>query len=606
MGYYASVAFDVTCAKGNPSEFDNEVIKLSASVIDATDGEVLECWESLVSPMNKLTKYCTQRTGITQKQVNAAKSMSEVMVQFDSWIMKKTDGQFQIVTDGHAEMIHIYWNKIVIKKKLVEATEYAYMRKWINIKKTFANEFECEKMGLKKMARQLKTEETLSAVVSRLVKKGAVLSQYDYAPHCVREGGEEMKTVGDQLTQPFDYYLVVDFECTCDKKGPSVYNHEIIEFPVVVICSKTNEIVDKFHSYVRPVINPQLSDFCKELTGITQKQVDSAPILSNVLLKMDSWLKEKDYLNKKICFAADCVSDLQDFYWTQSVTKQKVIPEDAYSYLRKWCDIGKLFKEVFKTNRTHSLKGMLKLLGLSFEGRTHSGIDDASNIARVLLKIIEKGGLADANDCFKKSYYGVLSFQTTSCKTGGSRKCEFTKEIIDMAITVVDASSAKLIDVFQTYVRPESNKKLTTHCMNTLMVSQEQINNSPSLQEAYVNMTKWLEDHDYYSSGGHPFTIISSDSEVHNLAVSRDKFVDPSLVPFLFSWIDLQKAFSLVKWSFFTPSKPSIKRMLSSLNMTPYGDCDSSKNISINSARVVNLIIREGGPHKDSFDSLVD
>ena len=28
--------------------------------------------------------------------------------------------------------------------------------------------------------------------------------------------------------------------------------------------------VDEFHSYVKPVLNPKLSEFCTQLTGITQ------------------------------------------------------------------------------------------------------------------------------------------------------------------------------------------------------------------------------------------------------------------------------------------------------------------------------------------------
>ena len=39
-------------------------------------------------------------------------------------------------------------------------------------------------------------------------------------------------------TQPFDYYAVVDFECTCER-GDSWWLHEIIEFPVVLVNTHT-------------------------------------------------------------------------------------------------------------------------------------------------------------------------------------------------------------------------------------------------------------------------------------------------------------------------------------------------------------------------------
>lgn len=96
----------------------------------------------------------------------------------------------------------------------------------------------------------------------------------------------------------YDYICVVDFEATCEVDNPSDFHHEIIEFPMVLINTNTLEIVsedfevrlwrssasdciskrvfpflwqvDSFQEYVKPELNPQLSDFCVKLTGITQ------------------------------------------------------------------------------------------------------------------------------------------------------------------------------------------------------------------------------------------------------------------------------------------------------------------------------------------------
>lgn len=96
----------------------------------------------------------------------------------------------------------------------------------------------------------------------------------------------------------YDYICVVDFEATCEVDNPSDFHHEIIEFPMVLINTHTLEIVsevfeedlwrsytaycvsnsfcpfiwqvDSFREYVKPELNPQLSDFCVKLTGITQ------------------------------------------------------------------------------------------------------------------------------------------------------------------------------------------------------------------------------------------------------------------------------------------------------------------------------------------------
>lgn len=72
--------------------------------------------------------------------------------------------------------------------------------------------------------------------------------------------------------QEFQYFVVIDFEATCDKeKNP--HPQEIIEFPAVLVNSITGQLEDQFQVYVRPTHNQLLSNFCKDLTGIQQTQV---------------------------------------------------------------------------------------------------------------------------------------------------------------------------------------------------------------------------------------------------------------------------------------------------------------------------------------------
>jgi inhibitor of KinA sporulation pathway (predicted exonuclease) len=57
------------------------------------------------------------------------------------------------------------------------------------------------------------------------------------------------------------------------KKLPNLsicYRQEIIEFPAVLLNCQKGEVEDEFRSYCRPVLNPLLTEFCTELTGITQ------------------------------------------------------------------------------------------------------------------------------------------------------------------------------------------------------------------------------------------------------------------------------------------------------------------------------------------------
>lgn len=51
---------------------------------------------------------------------------------------------------------------------------------------------------------------------------------------------------------------------------------ETIEIGLVVIDLESLEIVNEFQRFVRPLINPILTAFCKKLTSIQQADVDGA------------------------------------------------------------------------------------------------------------------------------------------------------------------------------------------------------------------------------------------------------------------------------------------------------------------------------------------
>ena len=76
--------------------------------------------------------------------------------------------------------------------------------------------------------------------------------------------------------QPFDYILVLDFEATCDQGG--LKPPEIIEFPTVLLNTRTLKIEDEFHYYIKPKVNPILRPFCIELTGIQQVRPPTASL----------------------------------------------------------------------------------------------------------------------------------------------------------------------------------------------------------------------------------------------------------------------------------------------------------------------------------------
>eukprot|EP00088_Acartia_fossae_P064105 TRINITY_DN7877_c0_g1_i18.p1 TRINITY_DN7877_c0_g1~~TRINITY_DN7877_c0_g1_i18.p1 ORF type:complete len:306 (-),score=30.36 TRINITY_DN7877_c0_g1_i18:151-1068(-) len=200
----------------------------------------------------------------------------------------------------------------------------------------------------------------------------------------------------------FSYLLILDFESTCWQRRPGASNHnppppEIIEFPVVLLDLKTGEIVSEFHEYVMPTENSKLSQFCTELTGITQEMVDNGIPIGTCLHLFNRWIKNliDEYqliLDKNqgpgnmitCCTWSDW--DLNLCLENECRRKQLVKPAS----LCTWIDIRAVYRRFYQ-RRPQGLNGALRDLGLEFSGREHSGIEDARNTAKLVYKMIQDG-----------------------------------------------------------------------------------------------------------------------------------------------------------------------------------------------------------------------
>lgn len=59
-------------------------------------------------------------------------------------------------------------------------------------------------------------------------------------------------------------------------------------------------------------------------------------------------------------------------------------------FARKWINLRKLYRNFYKTQKG-TLEDMVNNLGMRFEGRPHSGMDDSRNITRILQKMAQDG-----------------------------------------------------------------------------------------------------------------------------------------------------------------------------------------------------------------------
>ena len=79
-------------------------------------------------------------------------------------------------------------------------------------------------------------------------------------------------------------------------------SQEIIEFPVVIIDVKNKCIKSEYQTYVKPTLDPQLTDFCTELTGITQEQVDGGISIQEALKQVHMWLGNEGIFSSEFVF----------------------------------------------------------------------------------------------------------------------------------------------------------------------------------------------------------------------------------------------------------------------------------------------------------------
>ncbi|MGY3306376.1 3'-5' exoribonuclease 1 [Pseudomonas sp. PvR086] len=186
---------------------------------------------------------------------------------------------------------------------------------------------------------------------------------------------------------PYRYLYCVDLEATCDEIEESESfrplavvpdQMETIEVGLVVIDLETLETVDEFQRFVRPQINPVLTDFCKKLTSIQQADVDSARPYAGVGEELGAfkarypnaaWASWGDYdarqLERDAGFAAcpSLLAGLQHFN------------------VRKW------HKGLYD-NQPKGLQQTVEAMGLVWQGTYHRGIDDAKNVASIIKEML--------------------------------------------------------------------------------------------------------------------------------------------------------------------------------------------------------------------------
>ena len=195
--------------------------------------------------------------------------------------------------------------------------------------------------------------------------------------------------------QVFDYFVILDFEATCQANNQPSLN-EIIEFPALLVDTHSLQIKSQFHSFVRPLIEPELSSFCYHLTGITQEIVDESPSFPFVFESFQKWLQERQ--GSQLAFMTCGNWDLNCCLVDECKRNNITLTEQ----FKHWIDIKQSF---FQVNGVwpKGLQDMMAKESPTMVGRPHSGRDDCMNLYLLLCKLVSKGHVFNiTNHCHRK------------------------------------------------------------------------------------------------------------------------------------------------------------------------------------------------------------
>ncbi len=175
-------------------------------------------------------------------------------------------------------------------------------------------------------------------------------------------------------------YIIVDLEATCWKTRQGNYTNEIIEIGAVMVNEK-GESLSEFCEFIKPLKHPILSDFCKELTSISQAQVDEAAHFPEVLKAFQEWIGigEHEYV---LCSWG--------FYDANQFRKDCQLWDLDLKWVEPHISVKHQYTVVKGLRRKMGMKRALAFEEIPLEGTHHRGIDDARNIAKIFVRYLNE------------------------------------------------------------------------------------------------------------------------------------------------------------------------------------------------------------------------
>lgn len=174
-------------------------------------------------------------------------------------------------------------------------------------------------------------------------------------------------------------FILYDLEATCWPENTPGVTQEIIEIGAYKI-DRYGQHVSNFQRMVKPILYPNLSPYCRNLTGIRQEEIDQAKRFPQVLRLFEDWLWEsEDYV--MISWGAN-----DPEYFAQDIRLHQL---EALSFGSGHFNLKQMYKEIFRLPVKLGLNAALRREGIEAEGNAHRALDDARNLTSLFLRHID-------------------------------------------------------------------------------------------------------------------------------------------------------------------------------------------------------------------------
>ncbi|CAJ1388058.1 unnamed protein product [Effrenium voratum] len=206
---------------------------------------------------------------------------------------------------------------------------------------------------------------------------------------------------GVQPSRPL--LLLLDLEGGGNKDGRDGED-EIIEVPILSMCSSTGKECGRFHRFARPGYwtREEWSMRNRFHAGCFNNGANSVPF-PEVVHAIQNWLRDllqlapgKELRSEDFLFVTCGNWDVKSAIPRQCSNPVPGTVDYSLQQLlfSRWSNLKEVYRDFYKLPDSAAptgMRGMLKLMRIPLSGQHHLGMDDVSNLAKILQRLIHEG-----------------------------------------------------------------------------------------------------------------------------------------------------------------------------------------------------------------------